>query len=76
MISRPHWGQCRKYELEFVKKCHRYKQEVIENDQFKILLDFNSERDNILQTVKPDITVLEKDYITKTNEIENDTSSR
>lgn len=74
MTSRLHWGQCRKYELESERKCHRYKQEVIENDQFKILRDFNTKTDNILQTVKPDTTVFEK-KITKTNELENDTSS-
>ena len=56
-----HWLLCRKYSLECCSRwwCHVPSQ-VVENEQVKILWDFNIYCDRIISARRPDLTIVEK----------------
>ncbi|XP_072173963.1 uncharacterized protein [Diadema setosum] len=56
-----HWELCRKHEIPCESKWYMHKpQKVSENDQVKILWDFDVQTDNVIQHRRPDIIVVER----------------
>jgi hypothetical protein len=63
MIARYiHWEVCRKRGLEKASKWYDHKPPaVLENEESKILRDFNIQCDHVIEARMPDIVVIDKD---------------
>ena len=56
-----HWDLCKKYGVKVLAKWYDHVPEkVVENDQVKILWDFNIQTDHVIQHRRPDVVLLDK----------------
>ena len=51
-----HWNLCKKNVLEHTKKLYEHiPEEVVENEEVKVLWDINIQCDNVIETRRPDM---------------------
>ena len=56
-----YWDLCKKYGVKVLAKWYDHVPEkVVENDQVKILWDFNIQTDHVIQHRRPDVVLLDK----------------
>ena len=61
VARRFHWDLCRKNGLKCNEKWYEHEPDsVVENDDIKLLWDFNIQCDNMIEARRPDIVVLHK----------------
>ena len=61
-----HWHICKKHGIECGENWWSHQPEpVVENDEVKILWDFNIYTDRKIHARRPDIVVIEKNWITE-----------
>ena len=59
--KRIHWDFCRKYGIKVREKWYEHKPEsVVENENCKILWDFNIQTDHVIEARRPDMIVVDK----------------
>ncbi len=58
-----HWSLCKKHDLPHKENWYQHnasKTQILENDECKILWDFNIQTDHVIEHRRPDIVVVEK----------------
>ena len=59
--KRIHWDVCRKYGIKVKGKWYEHQPEsVVENENCKILWDFNIQTDHVIEARRPDMIVVDK----------------
>ena len=62
VCSNLHWSLCRKYGFAVSEKWYQHKVEsVMENENAKILWDFNVQTDRVIEHRRPDIILIKKE---------------
>ena len=57
-----HWNLCKRYGLDHKRNWYEHVAEkVTENDKAKVLWDFSLQTDHVIQALKPDIVVKDKE---------------
>ena len=57
-----HWKLARKCNFEAGEKCYEHKPEsVLENEDYKILWDFNIQTDRVIEARRPDLFIVDKE---------------
>ena len=56
-----HWEMCRKFQFDHTNKWYTFNPApVLENDQHKLLWDFNIQTDHLIQARRPDLIIINK----------------
>ena len=56
-----HWSICKKYSLPHTEKWYDHRAEpVVENEQVKLLWDFNIQTDKVIEARRPDLLLVNK----------------
>ena len=59
---RIHWEVCRQYNVIVPDKwCEHLPERVIENEQVKVLWDFNIQTDRVIEARRPDLVIIDKE---------------
>ena len=61
IAKKVHWDLCKKNGLEHTEKWYDHVPEgAVENEEVKVLWDINVQCDNVIEAIRPDITLTDK----------------